>query len=236
MKTNLSPALFVIAASLLTSQTFADDARHTSNANISDWGKPTDPDGDCKFFRAPGELLISVPGSNGPHDLATDVNKTNAPCVLKAVSGDFSIQVKVDGRFAPGTKTSLPGRFAYNGAGLLLMADASNVVCLARGVFQRPGDEPKTYANFEKRVGGELERIGDAADHALPATGPVFLRLARHGQTIFGWVSTDGNKWDALPPKVLPDSWPNKLSVGIVAISTSEQEFNPRFSSFKLAK
>lgn len=236
MNTNLISALLIAVVTLLTTQVPATAAQRASKTDIADWGTPSDPNGDCKFFRAPGELLISVPGSTGPHDLAADVDKFNAPRVLKPVSGDFVIQVKVEGRYAPGNKSTLPGRHSYIGAGLVVMANSNNVICLARAAFQRSSGEPLGYANFEKRVGGELERIGDVADHPLSTKGPAFLRLERRGQTIFGWISTDGDKWDALPPKVLPENWPHKLEVGVMAISTSAEVFNPRFSEFKLTK
>lgn len=236
MKTIKSLALLIATAALLTTHQSATAAERASNADISNWGKPADPDGDCKFFRAPRELLISVPGSNGPHDLAADVDKTNAPRVLKPVSGDFSIQVKVDGRFVPGASSTLPGRVGYNGAGLVLMADDQNVISLARAVLHRPGGELSPYANFEKRADGELERIGDAGEHPLPATGAVFLRLERRGQKLTGAVSLDGDKWKTIGSKKIPADWPRKLKVGVVAISTSEEEFNPRFSDLKLSK
>lgn len=235
MNTNPIPALLAIAT-LLTASSPVPAAERAAKPDIADWGTQSAPDGDCKFFRAPGELLIAVPGANGPHDLAADVDKFNAPTVLKPVNGDFMIQTKVEGRFAPGNKSTLPGRHSYVGAGLVVMANSNNVICLARAAFQRASGEPLGYANFEKRTGGELERIGDVADHPLSIKGPVFLRLERRGQTLFGWVSTDGDKWDALPPKVIPESWPHKLKVGVVAISTSAEEFNPRFSDFKLTK
>src|SRR6185295_19253047 len=55
--------------------------------DLPGWGKITNPDGDCKFSVRDGELLINVPGTNGPHDLAADVNRVNAPRVLQPVRG-----------------------------------------------------------------------------------------------------------------------------------------------------
>ena len=203
--------------------------------DISGWGTAIDPDHDCKFFVAEDDLLISVPGSH-PHDLAADIDTTNAPRVLQSVNGDFTIQVKVEGRFAPGDESTKEERTGYNGAAIVAMSDAQNVVTLARVVLQRPGSEPEPYANFEIRVGGELQRIGLTGDHPLPKDGPVFLRLERRGSKFLAAVSADGIAWDVLEPKEVPTEWPNELQTGIAAISTSKDEFNPRFSKLQLIK
>ena len=79
-------------------------------SNIPRWGKAVDPDRDCKFSVKKGELSIFVPGSNGPHDLAAEIDVTNAPRVLQPVSGDFIVQAKIEGRFEPGDQSSLQGR------------------------------------------------------------------------------------------------------------------------------
>jgi hypothetical protein len=53
---------------------------------------------------------------------------------------------------------------------------------------------------------------------------------------MLGAVSTDGMDWNVLEPKNLPDDWAKELHVGVVAISTSKEEFNPRFSKLQLLK
>ncbi len=243
--------LLVVAASLamtgnvrFTDQVLAEVSYEESTrqnfsiskmTEIKGWGRAIDPDGDCEFFLSKKTLLINVPGTR-PHDLAAEINTINAPRVLQTVRGDFTMQVEVDGQFTPGEQSTLPGRAGYNGAGLVVMADSGNVVCLARAVMHHRNGKPTPYANFELRVKGELERIGNANVHPLPITGTVFLRLEQRGQKISGAVSTDGTRWEQLKPKELPMEWPKKLSVGVVAISTSTQEFNPRFSNFKIVR
>jgi hypothetical protein len=202
---------------------------------IAGWGTAIDPDHDCKFFLAEDALLISVPGEH-PHDLAAEIETTNAPRVLQAVHGDFTIQVRVDGRFGPGDESTKEGRTGYNGAALIAMADADNVVTLARAVLQHPGNEPKPYANFEIRVGGRLLRIGHTGDHPLPKDGPVYLRLERRDSKFLASVSTDGVDWEALEAKDVPAEWPKDLQAGIAAISTSKEEFDPKFSKLQVLK
>jgi len=236
MKPNLPFALLLVTSSLLTAEQPAAPLAAAANTEIAGWGTATDPDGDCKFFLSAGELLITVPGSNRPHDLAAEIKTINAPRVLQPVRGDFVMQVKIEGRLTPGDESTLPGRVGYNGAGVVLMADPQNVVCLARAVIHRSGGEPMPYANFEMRANGKLDRIGYANEHPLPKTGPVFLRLERRGQKILGAVSADGLKWKVLQPKEIPPDWPQELQLGVVAISTSKEEFNPRFSNLQILK
>ena len=201
------------------------------------WGKAIDPDGDCKVFVANGgALLMAVPGSARPHDLAAETGFTNAPRVVQPVRGDFTLQVQIDGRFMPGDESTNPGRTGYNGAGLVAVLDSNNVVTLARAVLQHPGSEPMHYANFEIRIDGKLQRIGLTGDHPLPKSGPVFLRIERRGAKIHGAVSTDGSRWTALDPKEIPENWTQELQAGVVAVSSSKEEFNPRFSKLQLLK
>jgi len=225
---------------------------------LPEWGRAFDPDGDCKFIYVDDTLLIKVPGSARAHDLAAEIGLTNAPRVLREVKGDFTVEVRVDGQFAPGQKSTQHNRLAYNGAALVVMADPKNVVTLARALLQEPGqgpdyeipDEnyltrvalqttakgPTPYANFEIRVNGRLKRMGLTGDHPLPKFGAVFLRLQRRGSQIMGAVSLDGILWDDLGAKEIPDTWPNELQTGVVAISTSADEFNPRFSNFHIGE
>jgi regulation of enolase protein 1 (concanavalin A-like superfamily) len=195
------------------------------------WGTAIDPDHDCTFFVSQDALLISVPGSH-LHDLAPEIHSTNAPHVLQSVRGDFTIQVRVE----PGADPMQPGLTGYNGAAIIAMFDAENFVSLARAVFQRAGEQEQSYANFEIRVGGELQRTGLTGDHPLPKAGAVFLRLERRGSKFLGAVSEDGISWDVLVAKDIPADWPKELQTGVAAISTCKGEFNPRFSKLQILK
>jgi regulation of enolase protein 1 (concanavalin A-like superfamily) len=225
-------ASFLFAVTAKTDISAQDGDR---KSELAGWGVTSNPDRDCQFFIGEGAVLIHVPGGR-PHDLAAEINVTNAPRVLQTAKGDFTIQVQVDGRFSPGSESMQNGRTAYNGAGLVAVLDEKNVVTLARAVLQRGDGIPRPYANFEIRVAGSVERIGLESDLPIPLDRPVFLRLERRGQRMLGAVSTDGISWHVLEPKELPDNWPKELHVGIVAISTSKEEFNPRFSKLQLLK
>ena len=197
------------------------------------WGTVVDPEGDCTIFVADEAILIHVPGAARPHGLSAELNTTNAPRVLQTFTGDFTVQVRIDGRFLPGGQSTQPRRTPYNGAGLVAMDGPGNAVTLVHAALRRPASDPQHYANFEVRDGGELQRMGLTTDQPLPEDAPVFLRLERRGDTILGATSTDGHHWDTLPSKQLSDDWPDQLQVGVVAMNNSLEEFNPRFSDLQ---
>src|SRR5262249_40607898 len=74
-----------------------------------------DPDQDCEFHLSGNKLSITIPGEN--HDLHPK-RGMNAPRVLRKVTGDFTVQVKVTSDFKPG-RNSANGAGIFVGAGLL---------------------------------------------------------------------------------------------------------------------
>ncbi len=203
---------------------------------IEGWGKVTDPDGDCRFFLSRKTLLINVPAAETPHDFSPELKSVNAPRVLQSITADFDYQVRVEDRFVLSDESTQPGRFGYHGAGLLAMADAQNAVTFVRGVVKQPGKDSFSYANFEFRIGGVVQRIGETVDLPLPKTGPVFLRLARRGQQIFGSVSTDGKDWKVVGTEDLPADWAPELQVGVDVINTTKEDYSPQFSRLQMTK
>ena len=206
----------------------------TPRLTLAGWGELVDPDGDCVFEKKDATLTITVPGTPKPHDLSAELISMNAPRVLQPVTGDFTIEVRVDGEFKPGDESTQAGRTGYNGAGLLLFADSRNFVRIERATLQRSNQEPSGYVNFEIRVDGEVIRIGTTGDRPIKVDQPVFLRLVRTGDTLHGFASDDGEKWDELDPKPIPTEWPKDLQAGVAAISTSKVSFTPVFSGLKL--
>lgn len=203
-------------------------------STLADWGTPINPDGDCRFFLSDGTLLIHVPGSPRPHDLSPELGNANAPRVLQKVQGDFTVQVRVDGRFNPGSRSMLAQRTPYNGAGLVAVLDDGNVVTLVRAVLRHGDGAPMPYANFEIRVNRTIARFGEETETPIPLGGPIHLRLERRGMRMLSAWSTDGLSWTNLEPMELPASWSSALHVGVIAINNTQDEFNPRFSALQL--
>jgi hypothetical protein len=234
VNTNTSEATHSPTTELVSANNLSGTNR--SDEDLPGWGRVVNPDGDCNFYLGKNSLVISVPATGNPHDLAAEIDRTNAPRVIQDLEGDFSIEVQTDGRYQPGDISTQGGRSAYNGAALIMTLNPQNVVTLARAVLQFPGDKPGFYANFELRTNGKLQRIGLTSDYGLPAQGPVYLRLERSGSSITGAVSLDGSDWHSLGTKQVPSNWSGKLSAGVAAISTSEAEFDPRFSGLKITR
>ena len=243
MKLSFALCLVILTSSLGLAQDAPDvnQPRPENAANakpklIPAWGTAMNPLGDCEFYTNAIGLVISVPGLPTPHDLAAEIGVTNAPYVVQPVKGDFTIQVKIEGRFTPGDQSTKEGRASYNGGGLVLMADPQNVITLARAVFQFQGDEERHYVNYEMRSGGQVDGLGSSGDHPLQKDQPVYLRLERRGMTVQGAVSVDGANWDLMQSKEIPATWPQDLQAGVAAISSSKEEFNPRFSRLQMVK
>jgi regulation of enolase protein 1 (concanavalin A-like superfamily) len=237
--------LFMCAIASATAQNLEDTPKleadqkpvekRFAKQKLDGWGTALDLAGDCKFEAKDGGLVMTVPGGKA-HDLSTELLSSTAPRVLRPLSGDFSIQVKVEGEFRPGADSSQPGRSGYRGAGLVVFADAKNYVRLERATLEWKGEEPQAYTNFEIRVDGELQRIGTTGDAALDPKKPTWLRLERVGSILQGAVSQDGKEWKALAPKELTEVWKKETLGGIAAISTSQEEFTPRYSEFSLTE
>lgn len=191
---------------------------------LTGWGTAIDPDGDCDIKVQGKNLSITIPAAL--HDLNADIDKYNAPRVLREATGDFVIQVKVVGDFKPGAKSLNPKSVPYNGAGIFVWRDSDNFIRLERGAIVR-GGKAGTFALFEEREGGST-----GAQHNGPLTpGTTFLRMERRGKTIYGRVSKDGKNWTDLKP--IDTVWPAKLRVGLNAINSSNEPFTVTFEEFK---
>ncbi len=157
--------------------------------------------------------------------------------MLQPLKGDFTLEVKVEGEFVPGDKSTQQGRTGYTGAGLVVFADDRNFVRIERAALQR-GDEATAYTNFEIRVNGELEKIGTTGDFTTDPTKPIWLRLERKGDLLLGAMSQDGKNWTWGEPKELrAEAWQKPdVTGGIAAISTSEKSFAPVYSGLTVGK
>ena len=195
-----------------------------------EWGAFVDPDGDCSCRWSRGVVTIQVPGKD--HDLGVERGKTNAPRVLMDAEGDFVAEVRVSGLFQPRT-SGTDERAPYHGAGLVLFKDDTTYVRLEKGKYRNGGDD-FTYANFELRENGRLHRFGLPADCPLDDNQDVLLRLERRGDVIRGAASHEGADWHRLEAKVI--GLPHRVQVGILVVNTSQQEFSPTFSDFRLTR
>lgn len=231
----LSAALMTLPARLPAQEAAAKPDADKTKAEppkvIREWGQVTDPAGDCKVATDKGKLVITVP-ANCPkaHGFSAELGNMDAPRVMQKVEGDFDLQVKVDGTFAPGEEHGSGSRLPYQGAGLTVMADATNYIRMERAVMLY--GEIRHYINFEIRVDGELQRFGSNEKFPLDETKPVWLRLERREDMMRGGMSHDGKEWTWGEAKELtPKAWDAKpVQAGVHAISSSMEEFAPVFA------
>jgi regulation of enolase protein 1 (concanavalin A-like superfamily) len=60
----------------------------------------------------------------------------------------------------------------------------------------------------------------------------AWLRLARRGNDVAGFVRRDPEDWKALEPKSVELS--RKLKIGVYAVNASEAAFSPNFPQWKM--
>jgi regulation of enolase protein 1 (concanavalin A-like superfamily) len=192
------------------------------------WGTFEDPDKDCEFRADDGALTITVLGKD--HDLGIERGKMNAPRAMQPIDGDFTIEVKVSGKFEP-RQMNNNDRRAYNGAGFFLRKDDNNYIRLDRATFW-DGMMNHVYANFEIRTDGQIERFGLATDLALDNAKDTWLKIERHGNDFKAFATQEAGKWHALGSKTMEA--PTRIQAGIAAINTSLETFTPRFSDLEL--
>jgi S1-C subfamily serine protease/regulation of enolase protein 1 (concanavalin A-like superfamily) len=192
---------------------------------IPSWGLAIDQDRDCRFTPGDRSLKIDVPAAM--HDLGGPLHRVNAPRVMRAVNGDFQITVKVEGEFRPGPRSTNPRSIPYIAGGLLVWSDSDNFIRLERAAMLRGGRVISTIAFLEQEggYGGAVHNVG------VPA-GDCYLRLERKGSRIHGAISQDGSTWKNLKP--IDTVWPNKLKVGLMALSTSSSPFAVNFEELEL--
>jgi regulation of enolase protein 1 (concanavalin A-like superfamily) len=195
---------------------------------LGSWGDLIDPDNDCKVQDQGGALLVEIPGTL--HDLNADIDKFNAPRVVREVTGDFSVTVKVAGQFQPGPQSTKPRTFPYNGVGIFVWQDSDNYIFLGRAAMLRNNNKVSAMAAFEEREWGARAAVNNRGID----TGDVFLRLERRGNRILGYTSKDGASWTRLDP--METTYPGTLKVGLYAVNTSSSPLAVRFEQFSLGK
>ncbi|MFO0798497.1 MAG: protein kinase [Gemmataceae bacterium] len=187
------------------------------------WGTVEDPLGDCRFAEEDGRLTVTVPGRE-KHDLNPRSwgSGMNAPRVFREVDGDFEARVTVlagsDPRMTP------PDAIPYVGAGLFVMQDDTHLVrnCRARLI----GFPTHVHAHWFNGPGGIGER------KSPPQVGPLQLRIRRVAGVIFVAYGTNGQAWS--DEAATDFTMPGRVRVGVVVVSTVDQDYTAQFEGFIL--
>jgi regulation of enolase protein 1 (concanavalin A-like superfamily) len=194
---------------------------------LGEWGQAIDPDGDCKIEDQGKALQIAVPGTH--HDLNADNNKLNAPRVMREVSGDFSVTVKVDGTFKPSSLSTNPKAVPYIGGGIVVWQDSDNYIFLGRAAIWR-SNRISEFAAFEEREWGTRGALNNRGIEP----GGVYLRVERRNNRVLGYTSKDGKNWARLDP--METSYPATLKVGLYAINGCTEPITVRFEDFRFTE
>jgi regulation of enolase protein 1 (concanavalin A-like superfamily) len=194
--------------------------------SIRGWGDIVDPDKDCSISVDGRKVVVKVP--DAAHDFAGELNRWNAPRIVREAKGDFIIDVKVSGQFKPALESNIPTRRSYNGAGILLIKDKNNHVSLQRGTVNLDG-KVRHYLNFELRKDGEL---ATSLYEVELEDADIYLRLERRGKKVYGMGSMDGINWKPYDP--IEADFPHGLTVAIAAINSSKGPFTCAFEDFTI--
>lgn len=216
-------AVFACVLLFIATSTFGENTR-----NIPNIGTIIDPNNDCTIRDSAGKLVITVPGT--AHDFAAELKRWNAPRVMSDIQGDFTITVKISGTFAPAKPSTIDGRKAYNGAGILVVVDDHNHLSLQRGTFAT-GKGFRHYLNFEWRKNSQCSNYNFGLDIDNTDT---YLRLERVGNRICGLTSSDGLHWRSYEPFTV--DFPPTVKVGLEAINSASSEFAPVFEGYSIVQ
>jgi len=196
------------------------------------WMSVSDPDKDCEFRLTGDKLGITVPAKN--HNLHP-VRGLNAPRVLKKVSGDFTVQVKVTSDFTPGKKSTKPGGQGspFISAGILLWQSEENYLRIERNAFWGgeslycfpPGIEywrNRQYVGFNKNPADATYFVGRS----------TWLKGRRQGPNVTVSISHDGEEWNEV--KTFQVEMGDEVSVGVAAVNSSDAPFTVDFEEFTI--
>jgi uncharacterized protein (TIGR03067 family) len=190
-------------------------------------GTALDPDGDCTVELFDSKVKMRVP--SGRHDLWHGFKRMNAPRMMRPVSGDFTAQVKVS------TDLKRPDGVFYHGAGLFVWESENQYLRVERNQYVNAQSDTlwrftaPVYDLKKKRVASE--KISKAEFFKGSST---WLRLERRGETVTTWISHDGQNW--IETGKLATQFPDRVYVGIAALSFSKAEFTAEFEEFSLRK
>jgi hypothetical protein len=193
--------------------------------------KEVDPSKRATFERKGDVLTITV---TAPKDENAAHNFTTAPRLLREVSGDFVVEVRIGGSFTPGKGPKERKLFPTFLAGFVLEGEKHPLVRVSRGSIRLPrSGEIATLVAIESLDEDAKGLLGEDIDtHGWPPDRAMYLRMSRTGKELVAAFSSDGKKWQEL--KGLNQSLPAKLKLGIFAASSSTKPFKAKLDRFKL--
>ena len=193
----------------------------------SKWGQTVNADDQCQIRLNADQVKVSI--SRGPRDLSAELNITDAPRVLREVTGDFVIQVRVLPDFRLRGQSMIDGRPVFCSAGLLLWNSDTDYVRLERAMYVQPQKPVVDYMSFDRRKAGKwvVNRNRPSVKRSVKSW---YLRLERRGDVVSGSISENGDDWSSPQTIEIPD-FAEKLLVGVAVCSTSKAPIEATFDS-----
>lgn len=172
---NIALLLLVLCAAPTTEQGAAEDERPL-------FGKPIDPDGDCRIIQHDGAIELHVSESHHDLTLTPAGPVLNSPRVMRSIEGNFDLRAQVH---IKREKKQGPGRVRFASGGLVVWHNQEN---FAR--FERLESDPPAFWF-------ELFRDGfPIAWQRLPAgKDERTIRIERRGAHFQYYTSTNGRDW-----------------------------------------
>jgi regulation of enolase protein 1 (concanavalin A-like superfamily) len=223
----MKPFIVFIVLVFSTAGPPAGSAQDASEGGV--WGRPVNADDTCQIAVSGGQVKISI--ARGPRDLSAELNVTDAPRVMREVTGDFIIQVRVAPDFRLRGQSTITGRPVFCSAGLLLWSSETDYVRLERAMYVQPQKPVVDYMSFDRRKAGKwiVNRDRPPVNRSAESW---HLRLERLGDSVTGAISEDGEQWSSSQTIQIPD-FPNKLLVGVAVCSTSKAPIAATFDSLE---
>lgn len=202
--------------------------------DIPGWGKFVDPVGETKATPDGERLTLTVPA--GLFDLsppgANADRRMAAPRVLREVTGDFTVTVRVAADWRPGARLPPPSSLAYNGAGLLVWGSEDDFVRLERNVYVGGAEACNMTPQYFQR-GRRVNPESTTEGQFFPARA-TWIRIRRKGQALGTYLSADGKKW--VTTSRLQTTLPATVRVGALAVNSSDAPFVVTFDAFRVER
>lgn len=203
--------------------------------SATEWGKAIVPESDCDVSIIERQLTITVPA--GIRTLLSLRKVANVPRVVRPVSGDFDVRVKVTANWDADPLVDPPVPFEqedghwFVSGGLLVMADEQHYVRHSRNrTFngKHTTTVPPVYDHGDNR----LLKPRQFHDGRPFEGNSTWLKLRRQGQQITTWISHTGNRW--FQTNSFETTLPERVQVGTYVANASGSEFSVVFEEFEI--
>lgn len=158
------------------------------------------------------KIVLTAPKGTDLYRSATGKSATNAPRITFAPEGDFIFSSKVDASFGAD----------YDGGALVVYGDDGYWL---KFLFER------INANESAVTSTFASPVSDNSYHVRVPAAPVWLKIARVGNSILLYMSLDGKAWQILRDFSVDPA--RKLEVGFAAQAPLGESYTGVFSDIR---